>query len=158
MKIQTFYFGEIEMDEKSVVQFPNGIPGFHEEKEFVLLDIPDNPAFQILQSVHNQQLAFVVTNPYLFYKDYEFELDESTIEQLNIGEPEDVAVYTIVTLHDPFEQSTINLQAPIVMNTKNNMAKQVVLNNTSYQTKHLISKKNSSQGEPAHASTDKKNQ
>lgn len=157
MKIQTFYFGEIEMDEKSVIQFPNGIPGFHEEKKFVLLDIPDNPAFQILQSVHNQQLAFVVTNPYLFYKDYEFELDEGTIEQLYIEKPEDVVVFTIVTLHDPFEKSTINLQAPIVMNTKNNHAKQVVLNNTAYQTKHPISK-TKSQEEPAHASTDKKSQ
>lgn len=155
MKIETRYFGEMELDESSVLQFAHGIPGFPEEKKFVLLNIPDNPAFQILQSVQNKNLAFVVTNPHLFYKDYAFDLDDGTVAQLDIQKPEDVAVYGILTLQEPFEQSTINLQAPVVIHTKNRQAKQVVLNTKDYHTRHPITTIKR-QGEKAHASAHKK--
>ena len=36
MKIQTRYHGEVEADEKDIWQFPKGIPGFQDEREFFL--------------------------------------------------------------------------------------------------------------------------
>src|SRR5690625_6624425 len=81
MKIETTYYGEIDIDESKVIQFDKGLLGFQDDKEFVLLDIEGNPHFHLLQSINDKDLSFVVTNPYLIYKNYEFDLDETTVEQ-----------------------------------------------------------------------------
>ncbi|MBB6453626.1 flagellar assembly factor FliW [Salirhabdus euzebyi] len=154
MKINTLYFGEVEVKEEELLTFEKGIPGFNKEKNFVLLDIPENPTFQVMQSIETEELAFVVTNPYLFYNNYEFDLDQTTIELLEVEKPEDVLVKTIVTMQSPFESSTLNLQAPVVCNIKNKKAKQLVLNNSPYMTRHPLSVESEAK---VHASANKKN-
>lgn len=138
MNIQTKYFNEVSINEKDILQFENGVPGFLEEKEFVLLPLTEDNVYFVLQSVQTVELAFVVTNPFLFFKDYDFKLDEAIVEQLNIKQSNDVAVYSILTLQDPFENTTANLQAPVIVNVKNNKAKQVILNDENYKTKHPL--------------------
>ncbi|WP_047980833.1 flagellar assembly protein FliW [Ornithinibacillus contaminans] len=132
MIIQTKYLGDVTIEKDKIVKFAAGLPGFIEETEFVLLDIPGNPVFQFLQSVKTAQLAFVVANPYQFYKDYTFKLDDSTVAALEIASEDDVFVSTIVTLKDPFESSTINLRAPLIINQKKMLGKQFILNLDEY--------------------------
>ena len=139
MKIKTAYLGEIEIDQADIINFEYGIPGFEEEKEFVLLPIEGNIAFHALQSVHTEALAFIVTNPYKIVEDYSFDLEESTVKALQITEEQEVAVFTIVSLKETIASSTINLKAPIVLNTTNKKAKQVILNNEEYSIRHVIS-------------------
>ena len=138
MKIQTNYFGELAIDETKIVNFVSGLPGFPDENEFVLIDLEGNPAFQVLQSTNNANLAFIVTDPFLIYKDYQFDLSDSVIEQLDIHKNEDVIIRSTLTVHKPFDQSTINLKAPIVFNQTNKKAKQIVLDDENYTTKHPI--------------------
>lgn len=135
MNIQTKYLGEVEINDAQLIHFPTGIPGFLEEKEFAFLDIPGNPVFQFLQSTKSAQLAFVVTNPYLFYKDYTFELDDPTLDTLHIKSESDVSVLSIVTVKDPFDSSTINLRAPLIINQKKQLGKQYILNMDDYPSK-----------------------
>lgn len=136
--IETKYLGEVDINQSKIIQFPSGIPGFLDEDKFVLLHLPDNPIFQILQSVQTPALAFIVVNPYHFYNDYEFRLDEQLIEYLQIKRKEDVSVLAIVTLKQPFKQSTINLKAPLIINTKLNDGKQYVLTSDKYSSKTPI--------------------
>ncbi|OAT81550.1 flagellar assembly protein FliW [Bacillus sp. MKU004] len=138
MIINTKYHGEIEVKEDRVLNFEQGIPGFNEEKEFVVLPLQDNELFHILQSVTTSQLGFVVTDPFLFTKEYDFELDQGTVELLAFTSEKDVKVLTILTMRETLNKSTANLQAPIIINLANNKAKQVILNDTTYQTKHPI--------------------
>jgi flagellar assembly factor FliW len=138
MKIQTKYLGEVEITTQQIIQFSFGLPGFLDEKEFVLFDIPGNPVFQFLQSVQSKDLAFVVTNPYHFYKAYRFELDETTINALQIESEKDVMVLTIVTIRDPFDSSTINLKAPLIINQHKLLGKQYILNSDEYDSKAFI--------------------
>lgn len=138
MKINTKYFGEIEVKEEEVFQFPNGIPGFVEEKDFVLLSFEENGLFQVLQSTNDTDPAFVVVDPFLFEKDYQLELDDITIEQLQIKEEKDVLVYALVTVKDPLSTSTANLHAPIVINQTKKLAKQYITNNQNYTTRESI--------------------
>ncbi|OIU69652.1 flagellar assembly protein FliW [Rossellomorea aquimaris] len=138
MIINTKYHGEIEIKEDSVLNFEQGIPGFNEEKKFVILPLQDNELFHILQSVTTSQLGFVMTDPFLFTKEYDFELDQGTVELLGFTSEKDVKVLTILTMRETLNESTANLQAPIIINLANNKAKQVILNDTSYQTKHPI--------------------
>ncbi|GGH75422.1 flagellar assembly factor FliW [Compostibacillus humi] len=139
MEIMTKYFGKVSIEEGKIIEFPDGIPGFIEERRFVLLDLPANPAFQILQSVHNAHTAFVVTNPYFIYPDYTFKLDEAVQEQLQIREEKDVTVLSIVTLKQPFQQSTLNLKAPLIINPIRMLGKQYILNLDDYSSKAPIS-------------------
>ncbi|MBU8790310.1 flagellar assembly protein FliW [Oceanobacillus caeni] len=138
MKLQTKYLGEIAIEEQKQIYFANGIPGFPDEKQFVLLDVPDNPVFQILQSVQSNFTAFFVINPFLLYKDYSFDLDDNTIETLQIKSENEVVILSIVTLKDPFHSSTINLKAPIVINSNQMLGKQYILNHEDYPSKASI--------------------
>ncbi|WP_243356006.1 flagellar assembly protein FliW [Bacillus litorisediminis] len=138
MKLITRYHGEREIDPSEIIQFPKGIPGFEGETEFVLLPLTDDHVFLILQSVQTSDLAFVVTDPFLFYQDYDFQLDEATVKVLELESPSEVRVLTILTVKDPFKETTVNLQAPVVINVPKKMAKQVVLNLDTYHTKHRL--------------------
>jgi flagellar assembly factor FliW len=137
MNINTKYHGEIDVREDDVLNFEQGIPGFADEKKFVLLPLPENDWFHILQSV-STQLGFVVTDPFLFTQEYDFELDQGTVDLLEFTAEKDVKVLTILTMKETLNESTANLQAPIIINLANNKAKQVILNDPTYQTKHLI--------------------
>ncbi|MDE8564482.1 flagellar assembly protein FliW [Anoxybacillus rupiensis] len=137
MKIETKYHGEYELQQQQIIHFAQGIPGFSEEKRFVLLPLEDTP-FVILQSVATPALGFAMIDPFLYFPDYDFELDDASIEQLELSSAKEVAVYVILTVADPFDQTTANLQAPIVLNQQKRFGKQVILTNTPYQTKHRL--------------------
>jgi len=141
VKIDTKYHGELQIDENEIITFANGIPGFLEEKEFVILPFGEETGISIMQAVENSQLAFVVTDPFFFFKDYDFTIDDQVVEQLQLESEKDVTVYVILTVQDPFEKTTANLQAPVVINHKKQLGKQVILTNTNYQTKHSLFEK-----------------
>jgi len=134
MKIQTKYFGEMDIEDSKVIQFPNGLPGFNEKTEYVLLDLPDNPLFQILQSISTDHIAFIVTNPHMIYPNYSFQLDDSILEQLHIQEEKEVIILAIVTLKKPIPESTLNLKAPIIINSSKRLGKQYILNLEEYSS------------------------
>ena len=138
MKIQTRYHGEVDIADKDIWRFDKGLPGFPDEKEFVILAFPENHVYGILQSVNTPSLGFVIVNPFHFFPDYSFDLDDASIAQLELEDEKDVLVYAILTIQDPFDKTTANLQAPIVMNRRNRRAKQVILHDGPYTTKHLL--------------------
>ncbi|MBM7704467.1 flagellar assembly protein FliW [Metabacillus iocasae] len=140
MNIETKYHGELDINKQDILRFDDGIPGFLEEKAFVVLPLAEDSLFYLLQSVQTPELAFVVANPFLFFTDYDFEIDKGYLEKLGIESEKDVAVYSILMIKDPMEHSTANLQAPVIVNTKNNKGKQIILTNTNYQTKHKLYK------------------
>lgn len=141
MKINTKYHGEKEMEEQEMIIFPQAIPGFPDEKKFIVLSLDDEGDFLVLQSVSNSQLAFIMTNPFSFFKEYDFTLENHVVDLLEIESEKEILVFTILTVQDPFDQTTANLQAPIVVNNKKKIAKQVILNHPDYHTKHLLFQK-----------------
>ncbi|MDW0110811.1 flagellar assembly protein FliW [Sporosarcina aquimarina] len=138
MTIQTKFHGEIPTEELTNWTFPNGLPGLEDEKQFVILPIEGNDIFQVLQSVNNSNVALIVSNPYTLINDYSFEIDEPTIDLLEIKSPEDVMVLAVMSLKQPFESSTINLQAPLIFNINNQKAKQMIMNDATYQLRQPI--------------------
>lgn len=149
MLAQTKYLGEIEISEESIIHFPTGLPGFIDERQFALLDFPGNDFFQLLQSLTTPDLAFVVTDPYAFYEEYAFDLDDQTLEILDIEERKEVLILVIVTINEPFEKSTLNLKAPLVLNIVKHRAKQYILQSEEYiaQAPIVVRVKEKSKGE-----------
>jgi flagellar assembly factor FliW len=138
MNIKTKYHGEVTIKEEEIFTFENGLPGFEDEQSYVLLPFPNNEVFSILQSINKPTIGFVVSNPFGFFPQYDFELEENTKKQLRIENKESVAVMTILTINESIEQSTANLQAPIIFNVHHKKGKQVILNDARYKTKHLL--------------------
>ncbi|WP_096190272.1 flagellar assembly protein FliW [Evansella halocellulosilytica] len=139
MKIETKYAGEMEVNEKNIITFQQGIPSFEDEKEFILLPFSEEPSpFYILQSVQTAGLAFVVMTPFSFFPDYELKLSDSTVEHLEIEQEEEVATFVVLTLKETLEESTANLRGPIIINGSKQKGKQIVLNESDYHTKHPL--------------------
>lgn len=136
----TTRFGLVEVDEDKIIKFVDDIPGFSEAKQFILVPHAENSPFSWLQSVELPDVAFAVTDPWLFFEDYKPVISEVDLSKLKIedAKAEDIVVLSILTIpSDPYKISA-NLQAPVIINAKNNTAKQVVLLNENYATKHLL--------------------
>ncbi|MBU0906064.1 MAG: flagellar assembly protein FliW [Firmicutes bacterium] len=137
MNIQTAFLGEVKIEESQIIRFDYGLPGFEEENKFTIIPLEESSVYQVLQSVQTPQIAFITVNPFAF-TNYNFDLDESTVHTLEIKSEEDVAIISIVTVKEPFSDSTINLKAPIVINTKSQKAKQAILENSEFPLRHPI--------------------
>ena len=139
MLLSTTHFGSIEIDEKNIIFFPEGIPGFQDIRKLVLLEgNEENYPFQWIQAVDDMGLAFVVVDPKVFKPDYLVDIDDSEVEMLDIGDIDKIVVLSIVVVPDDVTKITANLKAPILINTQNNRGKQVILNNSEYNIKHYI--------------------
>jgi flagellar assembly factor FliW len=138
MKIATKYHGDVEINSEEILKFEKGIPGFPDEKEFILLPLSHDEIFYVMQSVSNGQLAFVLSNPFNFFREYDFKLEDSVVEEIELESKEGVLVYSILTVQDPFDKTTANLQAPVIINSKNRKGKQVILHNEQFSIKHPI--------------------
>ena len=137
-KANTLRFGEIEFEESRVVTFQHGLPAFEEEKEFLIIPYEDSP-YLFLQSLKTPDLAFLMTVPYVFFPEYEFELDDDTLKKLGIKSQEELLIYVIITIPEGgVKDMTANLMAPVVLNTSNMRARQVVLDKSRYTTKHRL--------------------
>lgn len=115
------------------ITFPAGLPGFPHSHRFELTPWgpPDTP-FMLMSSLDDGDVGFVVVPPWVFYADYEFDLDDATAERLGLTSPEDALVLCVVTLRDRPEEATLNLLGPIVVNRHTLEAAQVVLASSGY--------------------------
>lgn len=139
MLLKTKHFGEIEIDENKIVTFKEGIPGFENLQRYIVLYNGDETSpFRWLQCVDDGQLAFAVINPFMILGNYDIEISEETVASLNIESITDVMVLAIVVVPEDPNKMTMNLKAPVIINTKNNSGMQVVLDTDTYSVRHYI--------------------
>ncbi|MBQ6975048.1 MAG: flagellar assembly protein FliW [Selenomonadaceae bacterium] len=138
-KINTDRFGEVEIDEKRIIHFKDGIPAFEEEHEFVIFPYDEESPYYFMQSLNKPELAFLVTIPEIFFPDYSAEIDDETVEELKITDAEKILVYVLITIpNGSVRYMTANLLAPVVINLENMQAKQIVMEKSNYTTKHRL--------------------
>jgi len=138
MKIKTKFHDQIEITDKDILTFPKGIPGFEDEKHFVLLDLMEPGTYKVLQSLKKNWVAFIMVSPWLFKSDYEFDLPESALELLEVKTEKDIDVYNLLTIPKELKNTTMNLMAPVVIQQRKRLGMQVVLENVNYSTKYPI--------------------
>ncbi|NPV27620.1 MAG: flagellar assembly protein FliW [Firmicutes bacterium] len=139
MLIQTRHFGEIEVDETRIIEFPAGLPGFADTRRYVLLPHGDDSPFYFLQSLERSEVAFVVTWPQRFFPDYQPVIPPDELEEIGLtaGDGE-VEVLVILTVPADPRLMTANLLAPVVINVAARRARQVILNGSGYTTRHCV--------------------
>jgi len=156
MRLDTKHFGVIEIEEEGIIDFPEGLPGFEDVKKYILICKDEGSPFKWLQSVDQPKLAFAVVDPFLIRKDYDIVLDNATLDSLEIENAEDVLVYSIVVVPEDVSKISMNLKAPIVINTKNRKGAQVILDTDEYGVRHYILEELRRQEVGVHACSDKK--
>ena len=147
MKLNTRDFGEIEIDEQKIINFPEGLLGFEKEKQFIIINPEDEDSpFQWLQSIKDPNLAFVIINPFSIYDDYDIIIPKTAQKKLKIKNQKDISVYSIVVVPEDIEKMTANLLGPIIINIDKRLGKQVILDDSRYSTKHYIFPQKSKDG------------
>lgn len=128
MKINTNYHGEMEIQDSDIITLNNGMVGFEDLRRFVLIKEEDL-FLEYLQCI-DDNVAFVVMDPFFIKKDYVFEIPDSVILELDIKSEEDVVIKTVVVIPEDVNKIRTNLQSPIVFNKSNNQGKQIILDDT----------------------------
>ena len=139
MLLKTRHFGEVKINEKDIIRFENGIPGFEHNKKFIILsDDVQEASFKWLQSVDTPEVSFALVDPFIIKPDYDINISEETVEALNIKEKNDVEVYSIVVVPEDISKMTMNLKAPVIINVKDMKGIQVILDTDEYSVRHYI--------------------
>ena len=137
MKVATKAYGLIDVDERQRITFPHGLLGFENLKDYVLLDAERQP-FYWLQSLEVERVAFILVNPFLFRPDYELDIDDEELKDIGIDKAEEALIFSIVTIPADGSPMTANLQGPLVINREARLARQSILTDQRWKTKHDI--------------------
>lgn len=137
VKFKSKAHGEIEIKESEIIKIVGGILGFEGKEKYAILD-KERP-LKWLQCVEDPDIAFVIIKIKEFFPSYRLVVDPQDLNSINLEDPRTAEVYAIVTIPagDP-SLMTANLLGPIVVNPKNNLAKQMISLSPDYTTKHYL--------------------
>lgn len=136
MMIKTSRFGQLEVDQDRLITFEEGILGFPEQHQYALIQTGEGSGFYWLQAVYTEDLAFVVCDPRLFVMDYQVPVKLEDLQTIALEETGDAQVFVIVNKIG--DLLTGNFQGPLVVNVKNRKARQLVLSDKRYSTRHPL--------------------
>ncbi len=130
-------FGDIEYDPDNTLHFPEGLIGFENLRDFIVMpNQKQGPLFWI-QSVDDPDIAFVLTDPTNFFLDYRVAPNRRERSELAIEDSDECYALAVVTV-PPDRKVTFNLMAPILFAPATNRAIQVVLENSQWQTRQPL--------------------
>jgi len=127
-------FGEIEYHPENLLNFPEGLIGFEDLHNFIVMpNEKEGPLFWI-QSVEDPNIAFILTDPTNFFLDYQIAPDQRERQKLQLGEDDECFALAVVTV-SPERQISLNLAAPILFAPEAGYALQVILDGSQYQSR-----------------------
>lgn len=140
--VETNYFGVISYEPDSVVEFPNGLPGFDELRRFVALQFEDSRPLVFLQSLEGPGLCFITLPVLAVDPHYQLRVsnEDRELVGLAVGRPlhigEDVLCLAVVSIRE--DGPTANLLGPLVVNLRNRKAVQAVASESGYSHQHRL--------------------
>ena len=138
MQLSTTRFGDVEVSDDSVVTFTQPIIGFQEFRRFVLLPGPTDSAVLWLQSIESGELAFLLMNPKDVVPDYRVKLGQHELAELAVTSTDELDIYTILVVSDDISKVRTNLKAPVLLNVKQRLGKQTVLERSDYPIQFFL--------------------
>jgi len=138
MMVETTRFGSIAVGDSDIITFPEGMLGFSKINQYVLVERADDSLFLWLQALKKPSVAFPLLEPQIFETNYKVELEDEDRKTLELDNLNHAKVFAIITIPSDPTKMTANLKAPIVINLKNRLAKQVILHNADYPIRKSI--------------------
>ena len=123
MKLQNKQFGEVEFTEENIIKFKNGLLGFEELNDFLLIKT-ENDLFFWLSSVDQPELVFPLIGLRLVDDSYPQEKENEA--------------FGIVTLSNKLEETTVNLKAPVYISQDKKEGYQSIIDKDEYSVKYKL--------------------
>lgn len=140
--VKTRDFDEIEVSASEIISFPQGIFAFEDYKDYILISPLGSGKCPVwLQSTENPNLCFILFDPLEFCSDYQVTVADEDIAFIDMESDSDAKFYVIAVIPENNMDATVNLKSPIIINTKNNKAAQVIAAND-YPIKFPVFAKN----------------
>ena len=137
MHFNTPCFGTVEYEQKDIIRFQDGLLGCETMSDYLLSHIsPIEDSFMYLQSLQDENLSFILANPFTLYPGYSPSLSKEDLIQLDLQDDTPVIFYSICVLKKNIAHSTCNLKAPLVIRTDTRKGFQVVLQDPQYGFHH----------------------
>ena len=137
----------LEVPDVGALTFPDGIVGMPHLHEFVVVEDERVAPCRWLQSLEEPALAFLVVEPELIEPEYRVELAEEDATALELGDRDDASVWVLITIKSGAEHSTANLLAPVVVNPRTRVGRQVILHESGYSLRHPLTPSPAATGE-----------
>ena len=132
MHIETYRFGQLEINEEKLITFKDGILGLEDYNEYALLQFEDSYPIVWLQSINNGEICLPVLDTFAVSADYVFDIEDDDVQELELKGPEELHVVNVLVIPENVENMTVNLAAPIIINTIKRKAKQILLSGREY--------------------------
>lgn len=141
MKVLTKFFGEVELDDEKILEFPNGIIGFEDFKKYAIMyDEDDRSETRIswLQSLDEQALALPVIDPLAITDEYIPMIEDELLEALDNPVDEDLLFLLALTVPSDMKKVTANMKAPFIINASTKKGVQLIVENEDYSVKFNV--------------------
>lgn len=139
MNIDAKYFGSVDYTEEDVLYIVNGLIGFEGQTRYLPLSFDDTEDSMIsLQSLEEPSLSFVLLNPFSVFSDYTPVISDRDLELLEAESADVISFMAISVIKEPVSESTLNLKAPLAINTVNRKARQIILEDPAYTFHHKL--------------------
>ena len=135
MQIDTLRFGMVEVDENKIITFGDGIPGLEQYQKYALLQFEESYPIVWLQAMDDTGICLPVLDTFSVLPDYVFDIDDTDVKDLELKNPDELHVVSVVVIPEDIQGMTVNLAAPIIINTLTGQAKQIVLTGTEYNVR-----------------------
>jgi flagellar assembly factor FliW len=122
----------------AVIHFEEGLIGFSEYKDFVLLENEGLAPFRLLQSIVSSDVGFLVIEPTMLVDNYHHHVPARDWESVELGVRTNPLIFVIAVIGATPENSTGNLQAPLLINYEKMIGKQVILTDSGFSVRHPL--------------------
>lgn len=141
MIAKTKFFGEVELDDSKILEFPNGIIGFEKYKNYAILydeDKDSGATISWLQSLDEPLLALPVVNPLDIVSEYAPMLEDELLKPLGNPADEDLLFLLALTVPSDMTKVTANMKAPFIINAAERKGIQLIVDNADYPVKFNV--------------------
>lgn len=141
MKINTKFFGEIDIADDKIITFENGIIGFPDLKHFTLLhdeEKGNDTGIHFLQSIEEPAFSMPMMDPFAVKEDYAPEVSDELLASLGNLTEENLLIMVTVTIPADLTKMTVNLQGPFIINVDERKASQIIVEGNNYPVKFPI--------------------
>lgn len=135
-------FGELEFQDDAIIHFDDGIYGFEDAKDYVLINHDDNGTIMTLQYTESSVPQFVVLDPFAIVENYAPLVSAADKHRMEVEKPDELKFLLIAIVKDNYLDTIVNLKSPIVINPVTHKASQIFVENANYSMKHKVFNEN----------------
>lgn len=130
MIIETNKFGSFDTKDSKIIDFPSGLPGFEDLHKFIILEIGETNPIYWLQSTEDRSISLPVIITFEILDNYNIDIRDNDLEELQFESKNDLLIMNVVVIPTEIDKMTVNLAAPIIINAKHGIAKQIIIDAT----------------------------